>query len=464
MSRFAYFLTGTLLLSLCVTDDTAVSAEDAAAVPAATSEIKPDAAGIAFFEKKIRPVLAKHCYECHSEAAKKAEGGLLLDTRAGLHRGGDSGAAVVPGNIAESWLFDAVKYETFEMPPDGQLSKEIIADFRKWIEMGAPDPRDGAMAADLVKDSTPAVPTDLWSLQPVASPPPPDVKNDAWPQTPIDRFVLARLESAGLAPVSDADRSTLLRRLTFDLTGLPPTPAEREAFLADDSPQAIETVVDRLLASPRFGERWGRHWLDVARYAESNGKSRDVLLPQAWRYRNYVIDAFNADMPYDRFIAEQVAGDLLEADSPEERDRLQIATGFLAIGSKPLSGGNLQMDIVDDQIDVVGQAVLGLTVACARCHDHKFDPIPTRDYYALAGIFRSTETLYGGGLRRGKDTATRINQLVVLGPDAEKRVAEITAHGKQLAEIEKERVALAKKVQQLAKKLPKNWQKIAQSA
>jgi len=237
-----------------------------------------------------------------------------------------------------------------------------------------------------------------WAYQPPKKVAAPTANNTAWPRTDVDRFVLAALETKGLTPVDDADRRTLLRRVTFDLTGLPPTPAEVEAFAADTSPESFESVVDRLLASPRFGEKWARHWLDVARYAETTGKTVNFNYPHAWRYRDYVIAAFNADKPYDQFIQEQLAGDLMKSDDPKLKAERMIATGFLAIGPKTLNERNglkFELDVVDEQIDVTTQAFLGITAACARCHDHKFDPIPTKDYYALAGIFRSTETCYG---------------------------------------------------------------------
>lgn len=367
----------------------------------------PSKAALAFFEKKIRPVLVQHCYECHSAGAKKIQGGLTLDTREGLLRGGESGPAVVPGKPGQSLLIQALKYESFEMPPQRQLPEGVVADFVKWVQQGAADPREGKVVAKAA-DSPAAEPAGIhveegksfWSFQPIAHPQPPKVKQAEWSRTEIDRFVLASLEQHRLTPRPTADARTLIRRLSFDLTGLPPTPEEVEEFTKAHAvrPQpAVEKLVDRLLSSPQFGERWGRHWLDVARYGESNGNVRNSTFPHAWRYRDYLIAAFNADKPYDRFLTEQIAGDLLPADSPEERNANLVATGFLAIGSKPNAQGNpnFQMDIVADQIETVTTAALALTVACARCHDHKYDPIPARDYYALAGIFTSSETLYG---------------------------------------------------------------------
>ena len=356
--------------------------------------------GIAFFEKKIRPVLVAKCYECHSSAnKKKIRGGLVLDSRAGLRAGGDTGPAIVPGKPAQSLLVKALRHgeARLKMPPREKLSDDVVADFERWVKMGAPDPRDGkAVVArgeiDIEKGRR------FWAFQLPTRAAPPAVKKTDWPHGDIDRFLLAAQEARGLAPVGDADRRALLRRVSFDLIGLPPTPEEIDLFVNDASPKAFEKVVDRLLASPRYGERWGRHWLDVARYAESSGKQVNFNYPHAWRYRDWVIAAFNTDKPYDRFIQEQIAGDLLPARGPRQQAEQLIATGLLAIGPKPHNERNfLQfgMDVADEQIDTVSQAFLGLTVSCARCHDHKFDPIPMRDYYALAGIFRSIETRYG---------------------------------------------------------------------
>jgi hypothetical protein len=411
--------------------------------------------GVEFFEKRIRPVLVQKCYKCHSAKSEEIGGKLLLDTREGARKGGESGHAVVPKDLQNSLLMDAIQYKTFEMPPDEKLPDEVIADFRRWIEMGAPDPRVGNMPVKATEEQ--AGGKRLWSLQPVKVAPPPQVKEQQWTRAALDHFILAKLEQSQLAPVGDADPLALLRRVHFDLVGLPP-PAERvDAFAANPSTEAFAEIVDQLLESPQFGERWGRHWLDVVRYAESNGKDRDVLMPHAWRYRDYVIDSLNADVPFDQFIAEQVAGDLMPFENVAQRDRLRIATGMLAIGSKSLTA-NLQMDLVDDQIDVVTRAVMGLTASCARCHDHKFDPIPTRDYYALAGIFRSTETLYGGGLRRPKNLVDRTKTLLVLGEDDQQRVKQVQAHTNELAQLDKQKKTIAKRIAALKKQLPKNWQ------
>jgi hypothetical protein len=365
--------------------------------PAADAPITTEQ--LAFFEAKIRPLLIENCYKCHSASAEKIRGNLVLDTREGVRKGGDLGPAVVPGNLDESLLIQAVRYQDddLKMPPKNRLSEEAVADLERWVAMGAPDPRDGKAPA-VVKTIDIEAGRKFWSFQPPRTSVPPAVQNEAWPRTDIDRFLLARLEAKGLRPVRDADRYTLIRRVYFDLFGLPPTPEEIETFVNDPSPAALEAVVDRLLALPQFGERWGRHWLDVARYAESSGKQVNYNYPHAWRYRDYVIDAFNSDKPFDRFVKEQIAGDLMPACDAHERASQIVATGFLAIGPKPHVERNMvqfQLDMADEQIDVTGQAFLGLTVACARCHDHKFDPIPSRDYYAMVGIFNSTQTCFG---------------------------------------------------------------------
>ncbi|MCA9175640.1 MAG: PSD1 domain-containing protein [Planctomycetales bacterium] len=390
-----------------------------------------------FFEKRIRPVLVAECYSCHSAQADEIEGGLALDTREGIRRGGELGPAVEPGNVRRSLLIKAIKQqdEKLRMPPEKKLSAEVVADFEQWIAMGAPDPRDGKAAVAHKYEVDLEAGREHWAFRLPQPPPIPPTKDRDWPLTDVDRFVLAKLESQQLAPVGDADRRTLLRRLAFDLTGLPPASADVDAFAADDSPQAFEAAVDRLLDSPRFGEKWARHWLDVARYAESTGKTVNFYYPQAWRYRDYVIAAFNADKPYDQFIKEQLAGDLMPTDDPRVAAERMIATGFLAVGPKTLnerSGLKFELDEVDEQIDVTTQAFLGITVACARCHDHKFDPIPQADYYALAGIFRSTETCYG---TVSYINAQRVTQLLKL-PEESQVASAVTA----LSDRERERI------------------------
>jgi hypothetical protein len=339
-----------------------------------------------FFEKEIRPIFAKNCYACH---------GPKLQT-AGLNLSIAADSVIVPHDASKSRLYEAIGYTGDpKMPPSGKLPDGDIAKIRTWIDMGAPWPK-AAGAADRAPSGgrqITAADRQFWSFQPVKDPALPAVQNEKWVESPIDRYVLAKLEEKRIVPAPPASKLELLRRATFDLTGLPPTTAEITQFLSDTSPDAFAKVVDRLLASPQYGERWGRHWLDVARFADSTGMDEDHLYPNAWRYRDYVVEAFNKDMAYDRFIEEQLAGDLLPAATPEERRRGIIATGFLALGPKPLAQQDrVQMiyDVVDEQIDTTSRAFMGLTVACARCHDHKFDPILTRDYYSLAGIFAST--------------------------------------------------------------------------
>jgi cytochrome c553 len=368
-------------------------------VTATVSSAEPTAAQLRFFETKIRPVLVEHCYKCHSAKSAKVKGQLLLDSQAGTLKGGESGPAIVAGDVDDSLLIQAIRYESFEMPPKEQLPANVIADFEKWVGMGAPDPRSGAVT--IIRES---IDFDearkFWSFKPPRQTDPPSIQDATWPQDDIDRFVYARLLANGLQPAADADRLSWIRRVYFDLIGLPPTPEEVTAFIEDRSTTAVEAVVDHLLDSLHFGERWGRHWLDVARYAESNGRERNFLFPHAWRYRDYVIAALNKDKPYDRFIQEQIAGDLLPRRDGDDENELKIATGFLAIGGKLLNERNreiFRMDRVDEQIDVTTRAVMALTVSCARCHNHKFDPIPTADYYSLAGIFRSTDVYYGTG-------------------------------------------------------------------
>ncbi len=356
-----------------------------------------------FFESKIRPVLIKECYGCHSATSGKIRGSLLVDSKQGLLEGGDSGPAIVPGDLDSSLLWNAINYEDFNMPPGKPLSRNEIANFKTWIESGAHDPR----VTKISKINSTITKEDIeegrkfWAYQPPRSHEIPKVKREKWANTTIDRFVLEKLEAKDLKPAKDADPSTVLRRLCFDLIGLPPTPEQISFFLKKwktDPDSAVAHVVDNLLECPQFGERWGRHWLDVARYAESTGRELNATYPHAWRYRDYVIDSFNEDKPYDRFIQEQIAGDLLPVDDDEQWAENLIATGFLALGPKSLpeqNGRQFNLDLIDEQIDVTTRVVLGTSVACARCHDHKFDPIPQADYYAMAGIFQSTTTHYG---------------------------------------------------------------------
>jgi mono/diheme cytochrome c family protein len=351
--------------------------------------------GVEFFESRIRPLLVKNCYECHSAQAKELQGKLRLDSREALRRGGESGPAVVAGDAPGSLLVRALRYEDHEMPPKGKLPPSAIADVEHWVKMGAPDPRDrpDGEASQLPGKKQRTIDfvaaRKHWAYQPMRNPSVPQVKNTAWAHNEVDRFVLAQLEARGLSPAPAADRRTLLRRVSLDLIGLPPTYQEIESFANDDSPRAFEKVVDRLLASPHYGERWGRHWLDVARYADTKDLvlvfGDDAIRPYAYTYRDYVTKAFNADVPYDRFIVDQLAAD--QTAGKGESWRL-AAMGFLTLGR--LFDYNLN-DEYDDRIDTVSRGLLGMTVACARCHDHKYDAITQADYYGLYGVFASSE-------------------------------------------------------------------------
>ncbi|MEO8268267.1 MAG: PSD1 and planctomycete cytochrome C domain-containing protein [Aureliella sp.] len=365
-----------------------------------------DDQAVAYFETHIRPLFAQRCYQCHSERAGEPEGDLLLDRRSGWLEGGVRGPSIIPGDVEASLLVQAIRFSQadLEMPPSEPLSQDEIHRIEQWVRMGAPGPRDG-QAVTNVDPSDPIAGKQHWAFQPLTRPAAPQLNNKAWPNGAIDRFVLARLEQTGLQPAPDATLGQFRRRLAFQLTGLP----ARDGDYASGSPsedlpaadvegwqQTKSEWVDRMIGSPEFGRRWGRHWLDLARYADSNGLDENFLFREAWRYRNWVIDATNADLPYDRFLTEQIAGDLLPYASQVQRDSQRIAAGFLVIGPKVLLGvkDELQrMDIADEQIETVGRTVLGQTLGCARCHDHKFDPVPTADYYALAGIFTSTKVM-----------------------------------------------------------------------
>ena len=356
-----------------------------------------DQDGKRFFETKIRPIFVKHCYECHG--ADLQENKLRVDSLEALNRGGKAGSFIVAGKPEKSLLITAISYQVpdLQMPPEKKLGEREIADLTAWVKMGAPHPDRTAGGPAVVEKFNLAEGKKFWSFQPIVDHPLPAVKNSELPKNGVDAFVLAQLEAKDVRPAPPADKLTLLRRATFDLTGLPPTPDEIAAFLKDDSPTAFAAVVDRLLESPHYGERWGRHWLDVARYADSNGLDENVAHGNAWRYRDYVVRSLNADKPYDQFLVEQLAGDLLPPtdDIGLRHDRL-IATGFLSLGPKVLAEVDktkMEMDILDEQLDTVGRSLLGLTFGCARCHDHKFDPIRAEDYYALVGIFKSTRTM-----------------------------------------------------------------------
>ncbi len=343
-----------------------------------------------FFEKKVRPILAEKCYKCHSHESGKSRGGLLLDSRDASRKGGDTGPSVIPGDVEKSLLITAITYKDadLQMPPKGEkLSDQEIATLTEWVKMGAPDPREEPKNAKLSGLTDKA--KQHWAYQPVTKPAIPAVKNRAWCVTPVDAFILEKIEAKGMVPSGPTEKETLLRRATFDLIGLPPTLKEINDFVGDTSPYAFVKVVDRLLASPHYGERWGRFWLDTARYSDTTGdrennRNTDYRFPYAWTYRDYVIRSFNQDKPYDRFILEQLAADRL-TDLKDQRDL--SALGFITVGKR---GGNAN-DIIDDRIDTVTKGFLAMTVSCARCHDHMFDPIPTKDYYALHGVFSSIE-------------------------------------------------------------------------
>ncbi len=386
------FLLITLLLLALLTRISSAAEKDLASTP------EFDAAAIEFFEKEVRPLLASRCYECHSAKSEKLEGGLRLDSREAAITGGDTGPAIVPNNPAESLLIDAINYgEVYEMPPKSKLPESEIAVLTKWVSMGAPWPAEAVATPGHLKEFDLAGRKAVhWCWQPIRDLATPGVQHRDWAQQPLDNFVLANLEASGLTPALPANKRTLIRRAYFDLIGLPPSPAEVNAFLLDESPQAFETVIDQLLDSPHFGERWARHWMDLIRYAETYGHEFDYAIPHAYKYRDYLIRAFNADVPYDRLVLEHVAGDLLQPP------RLHPSEGFneSVIGTSSWWLGeatHAPVDVlgdeagrIDNQIDVFSKTFMGLTVACARCHDHKFDAISTQDYYAIAGFLQSS--------------------------------------------------------------------------
>ena len=410
-----------------------------ASICCATSAAGEQAARLDFFESKIRPVLVEHCYRCHSEESGKSKGGLLLDSRAGWQVGGESGPAIVPGDPAGSLLIKAIGRSGVipEMPPKSNLPDQVIRDFERWIADGAVDPREGEAPVHDKETIDIEEGRQFWSFQPRAE--------YSRSQT-IDGLVQPA------AAVATADR--LVRRLFLDLVGLPPTSEEREAFrraYREQSPAtAVSTFADQLLARTEFGEKWARHWLDVARYADSNGGDFNLTFPQSWRYRNYVIDAFNADMPYDQFLREQIAGDLLPAESPTQANRQLVATGFLMVAPKMLTErdkAKMHLDIADEQVDTIGRAIMGMTLGCARCHDHKFDPIPTADYYALAGIFHSTRT--ADGILMGNVNVSGWTETELVPSDETRE--RIAAHEAAVRELQ-EQIAGQKKLAEAATK------------
>ena len=351
----------------------------------------------AFFEAKVLPVLQKRCFECHSHE-NKIKGGLALDARSGWEQGGDSGPAIIPGNLEKSLLIRAVRYgdADYEMPPKGKLPAEEIALLEAWVKQGAADPRvtqtsKNRKGIDLDEGRK------FWAFKPVSDPAPPTVKDPSWPLDPVDRFIRAKQDQSSVHPADDADRYTWLRRVSFDLTGLPPTPEEILEFVKDNAPNACEKVVDRLLGSRAYGERWARHWLDLTGYADMIGTSNNVFAEHAWRYRDYVIAAFNSDKPFDEFVREQIAGDLMPAKSIEDHAENIIATGFLMVGDVEIVNpdkAKMEADHIDSQIIKIGQTFLGMTLGCVRCHDHKFDPVGLEDYYGIAGMLRSSPSTH----------------------------------------------------------------------
>ncbi|QDV13496.1 Planctomycete cytochrome C [Rosistilla oblonga] len=449
-----------VLTTACLAVGNLAWADDPVDAAAKPSDAPVDAAKqMAFFETKIRPLLAERCYDCHDENTAESE--LRVDTYEGMITGGLAGPALIPGKPQGSLIVAAVGYRdsTLQMPPDEKLSDAEIADLTRWVEMGAPHPgRDGMQTIKPRGDVDLEKGRQHWAFRPVAKVDPPTVnqtspaiaaeeRRDEPVRHPIDAFLLSRLEAEGLQRVPAADKRTLIRRATFDLTGLPPTPADIENFLADDSEEAFANVIDRLLSSPHYGERWGRHWLDVARYADSNGLDENVVHGHAWRYRDYVVNAFNKDKPYNEFVVEQLAGDLLPPrdEIAREHERL-IATGYLVLGPKVLAEqdeAKMEMDIIDEQLDTIGRSMLGLTLGCARCHTHKFDPISHHDYYGLAGIFKSTKSM------DSYKTVAKWHENLIETPEEEQRynehLAEVAAQEKKIAEVIAEATKLLEK-------------------
>lgn len=398
--------------------------------------------GVAFFEAKVLPVLQQRCYECHSHE-KKIKGGLALDLKKGWQTGGDHGPAIVPGDLVKSHLIEAVRYTNpdMEMPPKGKLAASEIEVLEKWVAMGAPDPRVSQIAAKEAKTVDIEAGKKFWAFQPVRDSKPPAVKNTAWPLNEVDRFILAKQDAAGLSPAPDADPHTWLRRVSLDLTGLPPTPEEIAQFMSNksDKSDAHARVVDRLLQSKAFGERWARHWLDLTGYADQIGTSNSVFAEHAWRYRDYVISSFNNDKPFDQFVREQVAGDLLPASSPEQRAENITATGFLVLGDVEIVAVDklkMEHDLVDQQVSKIGTAFLGMTLGCVRCHDHKFDPIAQTDYYAMAGMFRSTSSTY----KTDNGVWSSVNKIDLPETPAQRQAREqrIASHDSRIKALEAE--------------------------
>lgn len=433
---------------LCTLIASAVALQAAAGSAADERALSPENA--VFFEQKIRPLLIERCYQCHSQG-KPIKGGLKLDSRGGWQKGGDTGPAVVPGKLDESLLIKAVRYQDadLQMPPAGKLADAEIALLEEWVRRGAPDPRDES-APDAKAAANRDAGRTHWAYQPLGQAAPPPVERVNWPLNGIDQFVLARLEEKGLQPSPDADRYTWLRRVSLDLTGLPPTPDEIHDFATDRSDEAWAHVVDRLLSSRSFGERWARPWLDLVGYADQIGSANNVPAEYAWRYRDYVIRSLNADKPFDEFVREQIAGDLMSAGSIEQRQDQLTATGFLVLGNVNIVEADklqMEMDLVDQQIEKVGKAFLGMTLNCTRCHDHKFDPITLGDYYGLAGIFASTESTYKES--RGVWSSVTRTQLPETLEQFTRREQALRAHERKVAGIQHERAAAESRINEL---------------
>ncbi len=407
------------------------------------------AEGDVFFRERVEPILRKRCYECHSHGGK-INGGLALDSRSGWQMGGDHGPAIVPGVVEKSRLIEAVRYGNpeLEMPPKSKLPAEEVALLEEWVKRGAPDPRE--MVKTVSKQGVDVEEgRKHWAYQPVREAAAPRVRETAWPLNEVDTFVLAKLEAEGLQPVAEADPHTWLRRVTFDLTGLPPTEAEIAAFLADKSAQAHERVVDRLLNSRAYAERWARHWLDLVGYAEQIGTEGKVFAEHAWRYRDYLVESFHTDKPFDRFIREQLAGDLMPAASPQERRANLIATGFMVLGDVDINAIDklkMEYDFIDSQVSKAGTVFLGMTLGCVRCHDHKFDSIGVQDYYAIAGMFRSTQTT----IKTRHGIWSNVNRVPLPEMDEDRAIA--AKHDEKLGGWRQEKETLAAEAKGIADK------------
>jgi hypothetical protein len=418
------------------------------------------AANTAFFDSKVLPILQQRCFECHSHGTK-IKGGLALDSRSGWAEGGDNGPAIKPGQLEESLVIKAVRYvdSEFEMPPKAKLPASEIAILEEWVKLGAHDPRT-AGAGKQKKGIDLAEGRKFWAFQPVSNPKPPLVKDTAWPLDPLDHFILKPLEAKSIKPVGDADRYTWLRRVSLDLTGLPPTANDIESFSKDASSDAYANVVDRLLNSKAYGERWARHWLDLTGYADMMGTSNAVFAEHAWRYRDYLINAFNADKPFDEFVREQIAGDLMPAKSTEDHAQKIIATGFLMVGDIEIVNpdkAKMETDHIDSQMIKIGQTFMGMTLGCVRCHDHKFDPIGVDDYYGIAGMLRSSpsshkmpnmgvwSTINSTAL---PETPTQLAARKKLEAENEQRVASLKLEQKKLTD---EKATVVKQLAALGK-------------